>query len=166
MDETMQLRYIKVGLYVIIETKNEEIKRGFVEKILSKKDDERGIRVRLKSGEYGRVIEIPTKHDVERETFKFYNLLFHDTVYMPRHRKTKEWIVIPHPKGNLLILNTTNQSEKFKLHPDWHWQAVSSQRQWSSLVEKTSPDWVMIDCEQIISFEKFKELEKKFKEMP
>ena len=37
MDETMQLRYIKVGLYVMIETKNEEIKRGFVEKSYPKK---------------------------------------------------------------------------------------------------------------------------------
>ena len=166
MDETTQLRFFKPGLYVLIETQTGEEKRGFIEKILSKKDDERGIRVRLKSGDIGHVIEIPTKHDIERETFKYYNLLFHDKIFALRHRKTKEWIILPHEKGRLLLLNSQPNDPRFNPHPDWHWQAVSNQRNWAMLFQSFNPQWVLLNHERLLSFEDFKGLEKKFKEMP
>lgn len=166
MDETTQLRYFKIGLYVVIETKNGDEKRGFIQKILSKKDDERGIRVQLKTGEFGHVIEIPTKHDIERETFKYFNLLFHDKIYALRHRKTKEWIVLPHEKGRLLLLNHQPNDERFHPQTDWHWQAISSQRQWATLFRSLEPEWVLINHERLLSFGDFQALEKRFKEMP
>lgn len=166
MDETTQLRYFKIGLYVVIETKNGDEKRGFIQKILSKKDDERGIRVQLKTGELGHVIEIPTKHDIERETFKYFNLLFHDKIYALRHRKTKEWIVLPHQKGRLLLLNSQPNDERFHPQTDWYWQAISSQRQWATLFRSLEPEWVLINHERVLSFGDFQALEKRFKEMP
>lgn len=166
MDETTQLRFFKLGLYVTIETKTGDLINGFIEKILSKKDDEQGIRVRLKSGEIGHVIKIPSKHDLERETFKYYNVLFHEKIFVLRHRQTKEWISLPHEQGTLLLINSQPNDPRFHPHPDWYWQAISPQRNWGGMFQGLTCRWILVNHERLIDFEEFKRLEKKFKEMP
>lgn len=62
------------GMLVEIEC-NGEAKRGYISKILSKEDG-KPIKVELQEGFVGRVFQIPSKDDIEKENFKFFNLFF------------------------------------------------------------------------------------------
>lgn len=67
---------IIIGLLVEIQTKedkDETLTRGYVKKVLSKKECSKGIKVELSSGEIGYVKNIVTKDLIKKENFKFYN---------------------------------------------------------------------------------------------
>lgn len=57
---------------IIVEDK---IVRGYISQILSKEDG-KPIKVRLYDGNIGRVYCIPSKDEIEKEEFKFFNLFF------------------------------------------------------------------------------------------
>lgn len=62
------------GMLVEIEC-NGEAKRGYIAKILSQEDG-KPIKVELQEGFTGRVFQIPSKDDIEKENFRFFNLFF------------------------------------------------------------------------------------------
>ena len=166
MTDITDLRYVKVGLYVVIETKRQEEVSGFVQKILSKTNDPKGIKVQLKNKVTGRIIAIPSKHEIERELFKFYNLFFHEPIFIGRHRQTKQFFFIDHPKGNILPLFSKSYPNEKPINPSYHWQLLSSSRWIQTLMKDQDPDFVYLNHERLIPYEEFKTLEKKFKEMP
>lgn len=55
---------------------NEQIIRGYINKIISNDNQTKGIKVSLTNGHIGRVYGIPSKFEIEKENFKFYNLFF------------------------------------------------------------------------------------------
>lgn len=77
LDSTVR-SHIKKGMLVEIkEEKTEKIMRGYVWKILSTTDHKSGIKVILTSEKKGRVQNIPTKNEIQKENFAFYNRFFH-----------------------------------------------------------------------------------------
>ncbi|AMN31274.1 DUF2196 domain-containing protein [Clostridium perfringens] len=96
-----KIKNIVIGLYVgIIDDKEKKlgdeapIRRGYVKKILSKEDNEKGIKVELSNGRKGRVYEIYSKNDIRKETFKFYNEFFYEKRIYSLWDKTKNKYVL------------------------------------------------------------------------
>ena len=58
---------------------NGEIKRGWISKILSSGNSSDGIKVQLSNGEVGRIYGVPNRNELDRNNFKFYNLLINNT---------------------------------------------------------------------------------------
>lgn len=89
---------IVIGLIVdIVEDKNkdtQEVTRGCVKKIISNSDRKKGIKVELTNGSMGTVIGIPSKADIQKETFKFYNLFFYQEIYALWDKKTNKFLVL------------------------------------------------------------------------
>lgn len=73
-------KQIKVGMLVDIKFRNEEIKRGYIKRILTKEQSNKPLKVELSDGSIGRIIGVPSKIDLEKETFKFYNLFLNDSI--------------------------------------------------------------------------------------
>lgn len=55
---------------------NEQIIRGYINKIISNDNQNKGIKVSLTNGHSGRIYGVPSKAEIEKENFKFYNLFF------------------------------------------------------------------------------------------
>lgn len=83
--DVTKLKNVVIGLYVGIIDDTERrledeapIRRGYVKKILSKNDNEKGIKVQLTNGRKGRIEEIYSKNEIKKENFKFYNEFFYE----------------------------------------------------------------------------------------
>ena len=90
---------ILVGLMVdIVEDKNketQEITMGYVKRVVSNKDCKKGIKVELTNGAIGHVKGIPSKNDIKKETFKFYNIFFYqEKLYSIWDKKNKKFLVL------------------------------------------------------------------------
>lgn len=72
-------KQIQVGMLVDIRVQ-EEIKRGIIKKILSKQSTEKPLKVELTNGLIGRLVGVPSKIDLEKENFKFYNLFLNNSI--------------------------------------------------------------------------------------
>lgn len=90
---------IVIGLMVdIVEDKNkatQEVTRGCVKRIISNTDRKKGIKVELTNGKIGAVVGIPSKSDIQKETFKFYNVFFYqDKIYAIWDKKSNKFLVL------------------------------------------------------------------------
>lgn len=92
------------GLLVEIVTdkdrETQNVTRGYVKKVLSKSDSKKGIRVELTTGEVGNVKYVPSKHDIKKENFKFYNEFFF---------KEKIFAIWDKSKNGFLVFNRMNK---------------------------------------------------------
>lgn len=70
-----QRSHFQKGMLVDI-LENEKIIRGYIKKIISNENQEKGIKVSLTNGHSGRIYGVPSKAEIEKENFKFYNLFF------------------------------------------------------------------------------------------
>ena len=73
--DVTQRKNFKKGMLVDI-TEKENLIRGYISKILSNENQTNGIKVQLSNGHSGRIYGVPSKADIEKEDFKFYNLFF------------------------------------------------------------------------------------------
>lgn len=72
-----------------------KIKRGWILEILSSGNSSDGIKVKLTTGEIGRIYGVPNKNDLERKNFKFYNLLMNNSeIYLIFYRKDNKIFVL------------------------------------------------------------------------
>lgn len=98
VDVTLRANIV-VGLMVdIVEDKNkatQELTMGCVKRIISNKDCKKGIKVELTNGAVGHVKGIPSKNDIKKETFKFYNVFFYqEKIYAVWDKKKKQFLVL------------------------------------------------------------------------
>ena len=101
IDITMKKNF-RPGMLVEIETEEDKVRdtvtRGVIVKVLSKGNQEKGIKVELDTGEVGRVYSVPTKDEMRRETFKFYNTFFFlPKIYSVWHKKEKKYYTLAYP---------------------------------------------------------------------
>lgn len=100
--DVTKLKNIVIGLYVGIIDDSERyledeapIRRGYVKKILSKSDNDKGIKVLLTNGRKGRIEEIYSKYEIKKENFKFYNKFFHSKkIFTLWDKKNGKYVVI------------------------------------------------------------------------
>lgn len=103
---------IYVGMLVeIVADENkvtQEVTRGYIKEVLSKKDNKKGIRVKLTNGKTGKIVYIPSKNEIKTENFKFYNLFFFkDKIYSIWDKETNKYLILRRiNKSNGKIENT------------------------------------------------------------
>lgn len=95
LDVTIKKNF-KVGMYVeILEEKTQKSYKGYILNILSKKDNQSGIKVELTNHIIGNVLEIYTIDKIKLENFKFYNKIFNTkTIYSIWNEKDKCFAII------------------------------------------------------------------------
>lgn len=72
-------KVIKSGMYVDITTEKNEVKRGYIKQILTRENNNKPLKVELTDGNTGRILGVPSKIDLEKENFKFYNLFLNES---------------------------------------------------------------------------------------
>lgn len=92
LDVTIK-KNIKVGMYVELTSPNRE--KGLILKVLSRKDNQSGIKVELTSGVTGNIKEVYTLDKIKLENFKFYNrFIYEPFVYSIWDKETRTYLII------------------------------------------------------------------------
>ena len=147
---------------------NGEIKRGWIQEILSSGNSSDGIKVKLINGEVGRIYGVPNRNELERKNFKFYNLLMNNSeIYLIFYRKENKLFVLNNQYIYLFsnkeiaensIKNTAFEDKQFcfKVFPN-----VTKLLRY---IEKNDIDYkmIIIDKSRQLLKEQFLELYKRF----
>lgn len=175
MIDITKIKNIDIGLYVEIVDDNKRKHKGYVKKIISKGNDKNGIRVAITSTltnsiTEGTIISTPSKSEVQKETFKYYNIFFN----------SKEFFSIIDENGNYYILklgsksNTklavtifTNSKEAKKFieslkDNSLKLKRISSKKLLITNFSKIQYDCFILEGKKVVNKIKFEELEKYF----
>lgn len=116
---------IKVGMLVEIvkeeDKETQELTRGFIAEIISTKSNKKGVKVRLTTGEVGRVKKLITVDQLKTENFKFWNIFFYlPKIYSIWDSKERKYLVIDHLNKNTgkiektaLLFDSKEEATKF-----------------------------------------------------
>ncbi|NLZ35802.1 MAG: YwbE family protein [Clostridiales bacterium] len=172
---------ICIGLVVdIVEDKNKSsqiITQGCVKRIISNKDCKKGIKVELTNGAIGHIKGIPSKNDIKKETFKFYNIFFYqEYIYSIWDKKNNKFLVLNRlnklknkvEKTILLFSSNEIANEKIKgTSLDNKNFSIRSIRRKNKTInnffKNYEVDYYSIDTTRKLSKEKMEEYEKRFK---
>lgn len=171
---------IVVGLLVdIVEDKNknnQELTRGYIKRIISNKDCKKGIKVELTNGAVGNIKEVPTRNEIKKETFKFYNEFFYlENLYVIWDKKNKRYYIMNRTnkltyeiEKTLLIFSTVEEASKIiKGTPleskDYMIRPIRRNKFLYLFFKDYDIDMFSINTKRKVSFEKMKELESYFK---
>lgn len=176
MIDVTKRKNIVIGLYVKIELDDGSRHNGYVKKIISKGNSSKGIRVIISSTltnslVEGIVIEVPSKNDVQKETFKFYNLFFSNNEYYSIIDSNNEYLLYnsSNKLGNkTMVLLFTDASiakdflSKNKKFENYKIKRISKKNTLQYNFEKLSFDYYLLDNCKLVNKYKFNELEKYF----
>lgn len=181
IDVTIKKNII-VGLMVdIIEDKNkssQEITRGYVKRLISNSDCKKGIKVELTNGAIGHIQGIPSKNEIKKDKFKFYNIFFYqEYIYSIWDKKEKKFFIM-NRKNNLtnkiektlLLFSSKELLEKkikgtiFENSKEYIIRSIKRKnKDIATFFKDYEFDTVSIDFERKLSKEQLIKLEKKFK---
>lgn len=181
IDITKKDNFFKGLLVDIItdEDKDEEkVTRGYIKDVLSKKDNKKGIRVRLTNDKVGRIVYIPSKNEIKTENFKFYNLFFFkDKIYSIWDKTSNKYLIVQRLKNGTgktenisllfsekdiaykVIKGTTLDNKNFVV------REINRKKAIVENFKTLDVQYFSIDSERKLSFEKMKEWEDYFKNM-
>lgn len=170
---------IVIGLLVdIVEDRNkvsQELTRGYVRRVISNKDCKKGIKVELSNGAIGHVKGVPSRNDVKKDTFKFYNIFFYqEKIYSLWDKKANKFLVLNRSNNGrlektiLLFSKEEIASSKIKgTSLDNRNYVIRPIRRKNKLIvdffKNYDIDVFSIDLTRKVTVIKMKELEKKFK---
>ena len=169
------------GLMVdIVEDKNkgsQEYTRGCVKRIISNKDCKKGIKVQLTNGAIGNVKGIPSKAELEKNAFKFYNLFFYNNIFAVWDIKNNKFITLDRinkksgTKEKIMLLFSTREIAEKKLEntkfipPVYCVRMVRKKnKSINSFFKNYEVTAYLIDLEKRLSVDKMQYFEEKFKE--
>lgn len=169
-------RNIINGLYVKIKSDNGKEHKGYVTKIISKKDSENGIRVVISSTVTnslieGVVIDVPSKNDVHKEIFKFYNLFFSCKEYYSIIDKNNEYFLYSVSKNSqnkkvILLFTSASTAKSFlskkEIVDEYNLKRISKKNTLQYNFESLAFDYYLLDNCKLVDRNKFNELEKYF----
>jgi len=173
-------KQLQVGLLVEVinhENGKEKIVRGYISKILSQTNSDKGIKVLLHNGVEGKVESIITEQQVKTENFKYYNLFFFEKyLYTIYNQETKEYLNYSHTlqngkKENILFLYTSESAIKefvkgtsFEKKP-YAIRRISRTKKLKQIFSNMQIDVVRINNERKIQWLKLQEWEDYFRKM-
>ncbi|WP_214688204.1 MULTISPECIES: DUF2196 domain-containing protein [unclassified Exiguobacterium] len=178
-DVTMKNNF-RPGMMVDIETDSDKKKgtvtRGIIAKVLSKGNQPSGVKVQLTTGEVGRVYEIPSRDEVRREHFRFYNTFFFlKKIYSVWVKKEKRYYTLNYPSAHgdentAFLFVEKEEGEQFmkmmNLHPtEYMVKEISRRKPIHENFKTLEVDVFRIDLDRKVSVEKLIELESYFKNM-
>lgn len=173
---------IKYGMLVeIVDEKDketQELTRGFIQEIISKESNKKGIKVRLTTGEEGRIKKVITIDELKSENFKFWNIFFYlPKIYSIWDSKERKYIVIDHlnkstgkiEKTALLFENASdaNEFKKTTKYKDKNFRVneINRKKRIYENFKTLTIDCFRVNLTKKINYDRFVELEEQFLKM-
>lgn len=174
---------IKHGMLVeIVDEKDketQELTRGFIQDIISKESNKKGIKVRLTTGEEGHIKKVITTDELKSENFKFWNIFFYlPKIYSIWDSKERKYLLIDHinkTTGQLektgLLFDSKEEATKFlkstKYGKDKNFivNELNRKKRIYENFKTLSVDCFRINLTKKLTYDKFVELEEKFLKM-
>lgn len=143
--------------------------RGYIVKILSQEDG-KPIKVQINDGNTGRVYQIPSKNDIEKEEFKFFNLFFNtcdihtiikgDSLLLADCNGLKCAYLFSSKEKAVLSVKGTPMSEK-----PYHIGRLTRKKNITEILKKYDVDIFVIDMKYQLTNEQLNDKEIKFRSM-
>lgn len=175
MIDITKVKNLKKGLYVEIEMDNGKRARGYIKEILTKNNNPNGIRVMVfssltNSPLEGIVVHVPSKNDVHKENFKYYNLFFSNKEFYSIVDCEGDFHIVKLNKNTsskqaVLIFSKPDKAKEFlkTLKDDsLSLKRISTRNMIQSNFSKVHHDCYLIDGIKLVQRIKFEELEKYF----
>lgn len=176
MIDISKRKNIVIGLYVKIQLDNGDEHKGYVKEIISKGNSSKGIRVLISSAitnslVEGIVVDAPSRNEIQKETFKFYNLFFSKNEYYSIVDNNNNYILYKTSsklKNKSVVLLFTDvfiakdflsKNEEFK---KYSLKRISKKNTLQYNFEKLTFDYYLLDNCKLVNKYKFNELEKYF----
>ena len=168
VDLTKKENFTK-GMLVDIEVK-EDIYRGYITKIISSNTKGKPIKVQIHTGEVGRIYGVPSKDEIEKETFKFYNLFFnYNQIYtvlngnevfvLPIQDKRIIYLYSSEEEARQAVKNTPLEQKPYRI------SRLKRTKHLVELLHKYNANLYIIDMDKQLSSNDLKELETRFRSM-
>ena len=167
-------KQLQLGMLVDIQMNN-TVKRGYITKIISQGNSKKGVKVRLHTGEEGRVERIITKDDIRLENFKFYNRFFFlPHLYTVWNRTENSFLIFEHtpahkqvPEKTALLFDSEENAMLFLENtpfqpPHYEVRRIHRKKPIADLFQH-KPDYFRINGERKISLDRLNEWEYYFK---
>lgn len=166
IDVSQRNNFQKGMLVDILE--NEKIVRGYINKILSNENQDKGIKVLLQNGHTGRIYGVPAKFEIEKEEFKFYNLFFNtcdiftilnekNVFLLDCNGKKCAYLYSSKDKAINSIKNTPLEKKPYSIGK------LNRNKNIIELLKKYQIDIFVIDMEKQLTNTQLNDLEMKFK---
>ena len=149
---------------------NEQVIRGYINKILSNENQTKGIKVSLHNGHTGRIYGVPAKVEIEKEEFKFYNLFFNSCdIYTILNEKNVFLLDCDGKKCAYLYSSKECALKSIKNTPlekkPYNVGKLSRNKNIIELLRKYQIDIFVIDMEKQLTNNQLNDLETKFRSM-
>lgn len=156
-------KQLKVGMLVEV-VKDGGIVRGYIKQVIPPEQPNQPIEVELKSGVIGTIERIVTRSELNRESFRFYNLFFHSRHLLTIHHKFTKEIYIT--DGAAYIFSDEGISKKVleELNDDnLAIRRISRQKPIIESFDNSNITKFRLDESMIVSKQRIKKLEEYFK---
>lgn len=159
----------KQGMLVDI-LENEKIVRGYINKIISNENQSKGIKVSLSNGHIGRIYGVPSKAEIEKENFKFYNLFFNTCDIYTILKETNVFLLDWNGKKCAYLYSSKDSALKsIKNTPleqkPYNVGKLNRKKNIIELLKKYDIDIFIIDMEKQLTNSELNDLEIKFRSM-
>lgn len=166
---------LRKGVYVDILINDNELKRGKLLSVISKARPKDGLyKVKIATGEEGRVVNIATKSELETDNFKFFNKLFYEKELYTLFDTSSNSFFISNKrvrnqnKNFILIFTSKSIAEKSlegnnKVDGNIKVRSINRNRKIHEVFSKIEVDYFVINLDRIVQKEKFIELENKLR---
>lgn len=168
IDTTIKNNF-KVGMMVDVQ-ENDKIYRGYIKKILSNDNQDKGIKVLLENGHSGRIYGVPSKAEIEKQDFKFFNLFFNsETIYVLL--KDNEVFTISSNNKNCAYLFSSKEKALKAVqgtpleNKPYHTNKLTRKKNITELLAKYNIDIFVIDMKRQLTNQELNDLEIKFRSM-
>jgi len=168
IEDKITKKDIKIGMLVDIDC-NGEVSRGHIVKVITSTVGNKGIKVLLKNGKSGRVIEIPKDYEIEIARMKALNTLFHaKTIFSIWDNKNRKYITVDTKYGNIAFLWTdSGEASKYieKKSLEGGSNSINRKKMIIENFKSLNVDYFVINNKLKVSLEKLNELEIQFKNL-
>lgn len=175
MIDVTKRKNIKKGLYVKVKTSDNKETKGYVYDILSKTDSKNGIRVIItseltKCKIEGNVVAVPSKAEIQKEVFKFYNIFFSQKEYYSIIDCNQNFYVHTLYKGNIqksMVVVFSNHLDAVKFldklkESELTIKRISKKNLLQNNFSNYKYEYYLLNGVKIVNKNKFDELEKFF----
>lgn len=175
MIDFTKIKNFKKGLYVKVKSPDGAEHNGYIEEILSKKNSKDGIRVVISSSltnslTEGIVVDVPSKNDVQKEVFKYYNLFFSNKEFYSLIDKEGKLYTFKVSKQKIsevvvTLFSDPQKGKDFLLKMNlegFSMKRISKKNMLQNNFNSIDYNYYLIDGTKLVQKNKFDELEKYF----
>ena len=166
--ELITRKDVVVGMLVDIKVDGcDEVVRGYIAEILSRSIGNKNVKVRIRNGLEGRVIDIPKKYEVDSERLKTFNRFFSaKSIYTIWDKKSNQPFIVDSKYGAVAFLflekEECNNFIKVKDLKDCPSNTIHPKKPIVESFKKKRVDSFVLSNKVRVTNDKLKEMQKEF----